>query len=251
MAAGRRPRVNLKVLDEARILRLLYPEASAIQAERPRTRADCINGPRPCPWVGCRHHLYLTVDERDGAMTLNFPGVEVWDLKQSCALDGADAERDGLSLEDLGGMTNLTRERTRQIEVAALENVDGDIDGEPVPLGPPRERTRQHRRVAKAISRASLTMLRLARQHSSTSIRTFVAALEHARTLADVATVIAEYLATDPKIDERAAKALRALACAASASSPMAWPIHLLDVHRELGELDASQVGGAGVTARR
>jgi hypothetical protein len=25
--------------------------------DRPRTRGDCIDGPRPCPWVDCRHHL--------------------------------------------------------------------------------------------------------------------------------------------------------------------------------------------------
>jgi hypothetical protein len=24
---------------------------------RPRTRADCLDEARPCPWVGCRHHL--------------------------------------------------------------------------------------------------------------------------------------------------------------------------------------------------
>ena len=25
----------------------------------PLTRAECIDGPRPCPWVACRHHLAL------------------------------------------------------------------------------------------------------------------------------------------------------------------------------------------------
>lgn len=28
---------------------------------RPRTRGDCLTMPRPCPWVGCRHHLLLDV----------------------------------------------------------------------------------------------------------------------------------------------------------------------------------------------
>lgn len=28
---------------------------------RPRTRAQCQDGPRPCPWVACRHHLLLEV----------------------------------------------------------------------------------------------------------------------------------------------------------------------------------------------
>mgnify|MGYP003477495209 FL=1 len=250
--AGRRPRVNLKVVDDARILRLLYPEADRIQAERPRTRADCIDGPRPCPWVGCRHHLYLTVDEKKGALTLNFPGTEVWDLKHSCALDVAGDEVDGLSLEELGGMTMLTRERTRQIEVAAIESMDGEVDAQPPSPAPPVIRSRQHKRIAAAIRRMTATLLRIARQNSSTSIRTFTATLELARSLADVASVIAKYLATDPKLDVRAAKALRGLACAASATDPMAWPIHLLDVTRELTALDAELVpGGAGTVTTR
>ncbi len=30
---------------------------------RPKTRGECASGPRPCPWVSCRHHLYLDVDK--------------------------------------------------------------------------------------------------------------------------------------------------------------------------------------------
>lgn len=29
--------------------------------QRPRTRAECIDGPRPCPWASCRHHLLLEI----------------------------------------------------------------------------------------------------------------------------------------------------------------------------------------------
>ena len=25
--------------------------------EMPKTRADCVNGPRPCPWTECRYHI--------------------------------------------------------------------------------------------------------------------------------------------------------------------------------------------------
>lgn len=28
-----------------------------VDVERPRTRGDCENGPRPCPWISCRLHL--------------------------------------------------------------------------------------------------------------------------------------------------------------------------------------------------
>ena len=49
--------MNLRLVGERQIYALLYPEADALQAERPRTRGDCVNGIRPCPWVGCGHHL--------------------------------------------------------------------------------------------------------------------------------------------------------------------------------------------------
>jgi hypothetical protein len=31
----------------------------------------CIDRPRPCPWVGCKHHLLLDVNEATGSITLN------------------------------------------------------------------------------------------------------------------------------------------------------------------------------------
>ncbi|HEU4409132.1 MAG TPA: sigma factor-like helix-turn-helix DNA-binding protein [Polyangiaceae bacterium] len=95
--------------------RLLYPENDY---ERPKTRSDCANGPRPCPFVSCTHHLYLDVSARTGAIKLNFPDLEVEDMKESCALDIAD--RGGTTLEEVGAIMNLTRERIRQLEVKAL-----------------------------------------------------------------------------------------------------------------------------------
>lgn len=224
-------------MEERRILRFLYPEADRIQAERPRTRGDCVNGQRPCPWVSCRHHLYLDVSEADGSITLNHAKLQPWEMRESCALDVADRKGD-LSLEEIGELHAFTRERTRQIELAALENLDGTIGVEPAaPTGMP-ERSRQHRRIAKAIRRMSVVMLYLARARNNTSIRAFVAALEHARTLVDVVKVITTYLAGDPKIDPRAVVALRALACAAAAIDPMSWPIHLLDANHQLALFD-------------
>lgn len=118
MASGRRPRINLRLIGERQINRLLYPEADAIQAERPKTRGDCINAVRPCPWVGCRHHLYLNVSETTGSMTQNFPGTAVWDLAESCSLDVVDKNPGGLNMTELGGLMALTKERIRQIEEA-------------------------------------------------------------------------------------------------------------------------------------
>lgn len=95
--------------------RLLYPETAH---GRPTTRGECQGGHRPCPFTACRFHLYLDVQPRTGAITYNFPDLEPDELAETCALDVAD--RDGATLEDVGALLNVTRERIRQIEVEAL-----------------------------------------------------------------------------------------------------------------------------------
>jgi hypothetical protein len=100
---------------ELEIGRALYPETDYY---KPRTRNECAEGARPCPYVSCKHHLFLDVSARTGAIKLNFPDLEVWDMTESCALDIAD--RGGTTLEDVGAIMNLTRERIRQVEVKAL-----------------------------------------------------------------------------------------------------------------------------------
>lgn len=98
-----------------------------LDALRPKTRGECAEGPRPCPHVSCRHHLYLDVSPRTGAIKLNFPDLEVWDMPISCALDVA--ENGATTLEDVGGILNLTRERIRQLELSALSRLEalGDM----------------------------------------------------------------------------------------------------------------------------
>ena len=88
---------------------------------RPTSRADCIHGPRPCPFVACKHHLYLDVNPHTGSIKLNFPDIPVWDMTFTCALDVAD--RGGVTLEEVGEILNLTRERIRQVEVMGLEKL--------------------------------------------------------------------------------------------------------------------------------
>jgi len=91
---------------------IVYPEV-----DRPATRADCEDGPRPCPFVSCAHHLYLDVTT-NGSLKLNFPHLEVWEMSETCVLDVA--ARGGITLEEVGIIFNLTRERIRQIEVSGL-----------------------------------------------------------------------------------------------------------------------------------
>lgn len=112
------PSGRITVTDKM-IDRLLYPEAAHLQ--RPRTRGECADGVRPCPWVGCRHHLYLDHDAEHDAIRYNEPDVEPWDMELSCSLDVAEAvEGVGITLEDVGTILGLTRERIRQLQQRAL-----------------------------------------------------------------------------------------------------------------------------------
>lgn len=105
-------------------------ELAANDKLRPRTRGECVNGPRPCPWVSCRHHLYLEVME-GGSIRLNVPTLEVHEMASSCSLDVADFGPQGLA--EIGEMMSLTHERVRQLEVRSLINLQSaagasDID---------------------------------------------------------------------------------------------------------------------------
>lgn len=84
--------------------------------DRPRARGDCEGGPRPCPWVSCRYHLALDVNELSGGLKLNHPGVEVWDMPETCALDLADRYHGkGVPLPVLHKLMGLSYDRTFQI----------------------------------------------------------------------------------------------------------------------------------------
>jgi len=101
---------------ELELGRMLYPDVEDIA--KPKMRSECADGERPCPFVSCKHHLYLDVSARTGAIKLNFPDLEVWEMTETCALDVAD--RGGTTLEEVGAIMNLTRERIRQVEVKGL-----------------------------------------------------------------------------------------------------------------------------------
>ena len=60
--------------------------------------------------------IYVT-----GTLKLNFPGMDVWEMPFTCALDVADMG--GRTLEEVGKEFGVTRERIRQIEAKALEKI--------------------------------------------------------------------------------------------------------------------------------
>jgi hypothetical protein len=103
-----------------------------MDSSRPRNRDECRTGERPCPYVACKYHLYLDVNPHTGSIKLNFPDLEVWEMSETCSLDVAD--RGGITLEEVGELLNLTRERIRQVEAAGLEKLRAgydDDEGEP------------------------------------------------------------------------------------------------------------------------
>jgi Sigma-70, region 4 len=139
-SAGRDGRVRSKTIapkrltrDEKRLSELLvYPE----NVDRPTSRHECTTQmQRPCPFVSCSHHLYLDVNPETGAIKLNFPHLEVWEMAETCSLDVAD--RGGITLEEVGAILNLTRERIRQVEVRGLAKIK-DHSGDELGLPPDR-----------------------------------------------------------------------------------------------------------------
>ena len=78
----------------------------------PKTRAECVGGPRPCTFAQCRYNLMFEAEPEKFH-------------EYSCALDAAD---DGEhSLATLAEIFGLSRERVRQIEQRALRKL-GETD---------------------------------------------------------------------------------------------------------------------------
>lgn len=115
-------RLSKRELDRGRL------ENPDVAVDRPRTRAECLRGEnaeRPCPYVSCKWHLALDVSPRSGAIKINKPtpdGEIDWDaMRETCALDVAD--RGGDTLEAVGDMVGITRERIRQLETKGLTKI--------------------------------------------------------------------------------------------------------------------------------
>jgi len=109
--------ISIRRLSKAELNRgkAMFPETDYW---RPQTRAECAGMDRPCPFVSCKYHLYIDVHPIRGSIKVNFPDLEIWEMTDTCALDVAD--RGGITLEDVGVIMNLTRERVRQVETAGL-----------------------------------------------------------------------------------------------------------------------------------
>ncbi len=137
----KRKRTNIPLLLK------LVSSMAIVDHKRPKKRRDCINGLRPCPYVGCRYHLFLDVSS-SGSLILNFPDKDVWEIGDTCALDVADQNCKS-TLEEVGMYMNFTRERARQIEKQAMTKI--------------REELREAREMGKELERMRDRRKRLAR----------------------------------------------------------------------------------------
>lgn len=76
----------------------------------PQTRGDCLpggsNAARPCVWITCKWWLYSQDEQTRGPV---------------CVLDVAD--EGGMTLESVGVLMGITRERIRQIEEGFLKKL--------------------------------------------------------------------------------------------------------------------------------
>ncbi|MEO8550028.1 MAG: hypothetical protein ABI678_08640, partial [Kofleriaceae bacterium] len=70
----RRTRPRSKTIAMKRLTReelrqgaLMYPP---VDIPRPSTREECRGEMRPCPWVACKHHLYLDINPETGSIKI-------------------------------------------------------------------------------------------------------------------------------------------------------------------------------------
>lgn len=115
--------------------------AAPEDVERPKTRGDCLPGGcneiRPCPWVSCKWHLYVSV-EADGSLIVSRPDLGVERMPDTCALDVADRGvsnpgpgpelgPDNVTLEEMGSLLGITRERVRQLSEKAYTKMQKNM----------------------------------------------------------------------------------------------------------------------------
>lgn len=85
---------------------------------------------RPCPWVGCRHHLGGDVtDHRAGPRWAANPRADDSGLLQfSCSLDVVSEHPQGLDRKQVAWLVGISSDRVMQIEQHAIRRLwAGDL----------------------------------------------------------------------------------------------------------------------------
>lgn len=97
-------------------------ELDDLEKLRPATRQDCAGTPRPCPFVGCEHHVFLSVSPKTGG--IKYHHESPWDLPReaSCVLDLADAGE--MEVREIAKALGTSHQRVTQLEQLALTKLE-------------------------------------------------------------------------------------------------------------------------------
>lgn len=110
------------------------------EAERPKHRSDClpggINEQRPCPWVSCKWHTAIEVNEV-GSLRVSFPGMAMDEIPTTCALDVAGSEDhpmqtqgECMTTDAVGDLLNHVARNILRIEHNALDDLAYELAGD-------------------------------------------------------------------------------------------------------------------------
>lgn len=94
-------------------------------ATPPRTRGDCVGGPRPCPWARCRYALPAGVCALDVADGGPSPGPRVAELLGISKQGVLDIEKRALAKLEEAVLVSR-RERFREL-MRARDRANGDL----------------------------------------------------------------------------------------------------------------------------
>jgi len=145
-------------------LRVVGGDEVALREGVPATRADCKDGPRPCPFYRCKHHLWFVVtDDRPGnPWQGRGPSSELeprwleWPTPASCALDVAESVPPGevMMLEEVG----VHLGRSGDVAELILERALGKLrDHRDIGALPSPEKNRQVRPKSERATRQKIS----------------------------------------------------------------------------------------------
>jgi hypothetical protein len=104
-------------------LRLVPPKTIS---ERPLTRGECVDAPRPCPFISCKYHLALEVT-LGGSIKAMRPDIfdvegvpDLERLDETCVLDVAERAPEPHEISEL---LNIAPQLVERIEERALKKI--------------------------------------------------------------------------------------------------------------------------------
>lgn len=102
-------------------------------SHRPKTRAECADGIRPCPFVTCRYNLRterIADAASRGIKDSQIITGQIMPKGESCALDVAESQQGfvGATYRDIAKWTGLSMEGARKTFARACEKIGADPD---------------------------------------------------------------------------------------------------------------------------